>query len=131
MLHEQLRSSRPIVSPRPMDGQFIPRAMGDVSCVFRELNGELTYRRCTGDNSEGQLHESAEHLITLTDIPNDLSNGEEITELAIGYDSLCVLLRNTRRIRCRGGNAYGQLGDGTTDSRRESRFMMHAVHADD
>lgn len=132
MLHEQLKSSRPIISPKPKDGQFVPRAMGDVSCVFREVNGEITFRRCTGDNSQGQLDEDAgDRIITLTDIPTDLADGEEISELAIGYDSLCVLLKTTHRIRCRGGNAYGQLGDGTQDSRRESEFMMHSIHADD
>lgn len=118
-----------VSSERESNRTYIPRAMSNVSCLRREQTGEATEYLCAGDNSEGQLSDVDSNVTQLTPIPSDLAAGEVISELAIGFDSMCVLLRDSKRIRCRGGNGYGQLGDGTKDSRRESGFMIHKVHA--
>lgn len=106
------------------DRDFQVYANGDVTCVFEPQTNSL---QCTGDNRFGQISDSNDEFIAgLVAAPADLSSfGEAIQSLAVQYDAICVLLSDSGRAACRGGNTYGQLGDGTTVSRPYSAFVLH------
>ncbi len=87
-------------------------AAGNSSTCALLSNGTV---RCWGSNSEGQLGDGT---TTLRTSPVSVSNlGGTAVALAGGSNHICVRLSNNT-MRCWGNNANGQLGDGTTTSRR-------------
>lgn len=103
---------------------FTLNANGNVSCVITSMSQGL---RCTGENASGAIAPVATaRLTTLTPAPSDLDpDAEGISAAALGDNYLCVLLSQTKRIRCRGANLFGQLGDGTTTSRAAAAYVLH------
>lgn len=104
--------------------QFVPHAAGDTTCLVRE-KGTSWSLECAGDNQSGQFDDAPGDAESFTAVAADLSDGENISYVALSHHSLCVSLGETGRIRCRGANDYGQLGDGTTDSRTHADFVLH------
>lgn len=105
-------------------GAYDMLTRGNVTCIVQENGVQL---RCMGANDSGALAASPASLFAWTDALTDLDpDGEGIVDIALGEDHLCVRLDASQRIRCRGSNAYGQLGDGTTTSRASSAYVLHA-----
>lgn len=107
-------------------------AGGDTICAYVKSYDEPEPRfLCQGENNAGQIGDpniaSFENFQDLTDDVDP--NREGIASAVVGEDFLCVLLENSRRIRCRGNNEHGQLGDGTTTSRAYSDYVLHHVEA--
>lgn len=102
-------------------------AAGDTSCVFQYFNGDL---RCTGSNAGGAIAPATiVALYALADASWDLDpDGEGIREVVLGANHVCVRLERTKRIRCRGANDRGQLGDGTMIGRASSAYVRHIEH---
>jgi len=75
---------------------------GGVKCWGRNEYGKL------GDGTEDDRHEP-------TDVKG-LASG--VAAIATGQDHTCALT-TAGGVKCWGGNAYGELGDGTTDERSE------------
>lgn len=103
---------------------FTPYAQGESTCVVQEKDADWALL-CTGANGAGQFTDDATDLDAFTPVEDDLADGETIESLAIGYDSICASLKETGRVRCRGANDHGQLGDGTTQSRSGAGFVLH------
>lgn len=104
---------------------FVPHAAGNTTCLVY-THGDNWAFECTGDNQDGQFANSTGDVADFTAVDADLGEGESIVDIALSNHSLCVVLESTGRIRCRGNNARGQLGDGTTDSRAWADFVLHA-----
>jgi hypothetical protein len=81
-------------------------------CVITEQHNV----RCWGENGSGQLGYGHTRflggdgaLVSVGDVPI----GEPVVDVQAGNDHVCVLL-DKGRVRCWGGNKYGQLGYGHT-----------------
>jgi len=85
--------------------------------------------RCIGDNSQKQLNgQAVDRWNALASIrPSIDPDNEGIKQFALGDGFLCALLQNSQRIRCRGSNEHGQLGDGTTNPRTTSDYVLHRI----
>lgn len=110
-------------------GLYAVSASGDVTCVEQAFGGPRV--RCAGANSGGALAAAAAAMLpTLTAAPADLDpDGEGIAEVVLGRAHLCVRLAVSQRVRCRGANDAGQLGDGTTNARDVSGYVLHQTNA--
>jgi alpha-tubulin suppressor-like RCC1 family protein len=77
--------------------------------------------RCWGWNADGQLGDGSNRT---SRVPVSVSGwNRNITDVAVGWTGLCVVAEEGA-VFCRGGNSYGQLGNGTnTDA-------FEAVRAD-
>lgn len=103
-------------------------AGGDTVCAYAKSYDDPEPRfLCQGDNSNGQIGDSDTLFFdSFQDLTDDVDPDREGVKSAIvGEDFLCVLLDKTQRIRCRGNNEHGQLGDGTTTSRDWSGYVLH------
>ena len=69
--------------------------------------------RCWGYNGYGQLGDGTTNNLS-SPPSNDVLTG--VLQIAAGYGHTCVLMSDTYGVRCWGYNAYGQLGDGTTNN---------------
>lgn len=73
---------------------------------------------CQGENAQGQLgdgsRESTDWLVNVNGLV-----AEPAERIAAGSHHTCALL-TTGRVACWGSNAYGQLGDGTTEDKLEA-----------
>ncbi len=69
--------------------------------------------RCWGDNSSGQLGDGTTERRTTPVQVQGLATG--VAAISAGFDHTCALLTGGE-IKCWGSNAYGQLGDATTES---------------
>lgn len=75
--------------------------------------------RCWGGNDQGQLGDgSTTPRSGPVTVSNDAGTGPltGITAIVAGEEHSCALKSNGQ-VRCRGDNAFGALGDGTTTSR--------------
>lgn len=70
--------------------------------------------KCWGANFSGRLGDGTTVARPTPVAVSSLSSG--VASVALGYDHACALL-NTGAVKCWGGNAAGQLGDGTTTPR--------------
>ena len=85
----------------------------EFSCVLLD-NGRII---CWGRNDQGQL--GLGHTIDRSDLAF-LEDGVNYSwrqgkDISAGYDHVCALLENNG-VKCWGGNAHGQLGQGHTDN---------------
>ncbi len=77
--------------------------------------------RCWGDNSFGQLG-TGDNIASI--LPRSVaSTGGSFVEMSSQADHTCALLTDDR-VSCWGGNAAGQLGDGTTTDSNEPRLVQ-------
>ena len=74
-----------------------------VSCALTSVGGV----KCWGDfNNNGIVFR----------VPTDISSlGSEVIQVSVGCDHICALATGGG-VKCRGGNSYGQLGNGSTTS---------------
>ncbi len=95
-----------------LGGKAVALAAGnDHTCALLQ-DGSV---RCWGDNSRGQLGDNTQ---TSRNRPVQVVNlGGRAKSITAGTVHTCAVLTNGK-VRCWGDNAYGQLGDGTTISRR-------------
>lgn len=103
-------------------------AGGETVCVYAKSYDDPEPRfLCQGENNAGQIGDLGTAFFdSFQDLTDDVDpNREGIASAVVGEDFLCVLLEETQRIRCRGNNEHGQLGDGTTTSRQESDYVQH------
>lgn len=71
---------------------------------------------CWGSNSNGQLHLPMNMNYVYSPVKVDIPNGITPVSITSKYDHTC-LLSEEGAVYCWGKNDYGQLGDGTTQSR--------------
>ncbi len=83
----------------------------DHTCAVVENSGTV---QCWGRNSSGQLGNNS---TTNSPIPVGVSNLNNVTALAAGYNHTCAIVGNPGTVQCWGSNEVGQLGDGTTTNR--------------
>jgi alpha-tubulin suppressor-like RCC1 family protein len=57
------------------------------------------------------------HSSVRTRIPNLIEELPALTQIAVGYAHICVILKSDGSVWCWGGNGAGELGDGTTVER--------------
>ena len=85
------------------------------------LLGDRTVK-CWGDNTDGELGFSTTERCGGSEAfpcsirPNAVPGLADVTQVAAGRRHTCALLGDGR-VKCWGWNGYGQLGDGTTESR--------------
>lgn len=105
--------------------QYQAYARGNNSCVVSRIDDNAPRTlRCAGENNEKMLSEQSGKVKTLTAPAASLLLDQPLQDIALGVDSLCVLLKNGR-IRCHGGNAYGQLGTGGTDADTNRGYVVN------
>lgn len=77
--------------------------------------------RCWGDNESGQLGDG-----TTVDrpVPGDVTNLANLQIAVTTGEAHACALRVSGAVKCWGGNAYGQLGDGTTFDRPTPQFLF-------
>lgn len=101
-------------------------AVGGTLC-YMETNMVASKRIfCIGDNRKGKFGPTSDENYSQFKVFSYEGMGYNayyIRGLALGEESLCILVDG--RILCRGGNDYGQLGDGTTISRDVSEYVLH------
>jgi hypothetical protein len=84
----------------------------DHTCALLNTGGVV----CWGNNSHGEIGNGS-HTDALKPVAvSGLSGG--VAAVSAGYDHTCALL-NTGSVKCWGNNATGELGDGTTRSRKQ------------
>jgi hypothetical protein len=84
----------------------------DHTCALLNTGGVM----CWGNNSHGEVGNGT-HTDALKPVPvSGLSGG--VAAVSAGYDHTCALL-NSGSVKCWGNNATGELGDGTTRSRKQ------------
>ena len=71
--------------------------------------------RCWGDNSQGQLGDGTTVERTVPTLVN-LGNGRSASSITLGQTHTCSIL-DDNSVKCWGGNANGQVGDGSTSDR--------------
>lgn len=81
------------------------------TCV---LMGGANGVRCWGKNDYGQLGIGSTGEPVNTPPSSDISALTGVAQIVAGFTQTCVLLGETRGVRCWGGNDYGELGIGST-----------------
>ena len=71
--------------------------------------------RCWGQNDSGQLGLGADP--TDRDVPTLVPNLENVKSVSTSDTNTCAVVGRVGKLKCWGWNAYGQVGDGTTDPR--------------
>ena len=84
-------------------------ADGANTCVLTILHGI----RCWGGNKQGELGNGTSERQSLPVTVTGLTMG--VLEVAAGWNQTCAIMTGGR-VKCWGGNIFGQLGDGTTVS---------------
>lgn len=124
-----VRNAVVLENPSTLSGYAV-LAKGDVTCITQTSGTRL---RCTGRNAAGAIAAATTPaLFKLTSVSLDFDTAtpkEGIGDVAVGANHLCVLLQTTGRIRCRGANNVGQLGDGTVVPRAASGYVLHESEA--
>ncbi len=92
--------------------RFSSVSSGDGFSCFLSGEGGVA---CWGDNHLGALGDGTTNTSNLPVKVSGLSTG--VTAISAGGDHACALLKNGG-VKCWGYNQYGQLGDGTVESRR-------------
>jgi hypothetical protein len=117
--HDELGTGRGDSLPKskaPVDVQGLSAGVTAISagvrhsCALTSAGGV----KCWGAKYSGALGDgtTSRHFA-----PVDVSGlGSGVIAVAAGYDSACALL-GTGVVKCWGSNAFGKLGDGTTDDR--------------
>ncbi|MCW1969636.1 MAG: RCC1 repeat-containing protein [Anaerolineae bacterium] len=91
-------------------------AGSDHTCVVTEDG----IAKCWGRNHAGQLGDGTQKdRDTLQEVQG---LGSNVTQIASGGEHTCALMRDGT-VMCWGNNAYGQLGDGSTDMRTTPRLV--------
>ncbi|MFI5297082.1 MAG: RCC1 domain-containing protein [Polyangiales bacterium] len=86
-------------------------AIGDAFSCALLVDGRV---RCWGSNARQQLGDGT--MDWLRTVPGDVPGAAGALWIATGSDFACAGMRSGR-VRCWGANEFGQLGDGTTESR--------------
>jgi alpha-tubulin suppressor-like RCC1 family protein len=97
--------------------------VGRVHACARLVNKRV---RCWGTNSSGQLGDgttTTRPLAVLVRNPTGSGPLENVTQVSLAHRHTCARLTNAR-VRCWGGNTFGQLGDGTTTNRLLPRLVV-------
>jgi hypothetical protein len=91
-------------------------ALGYNHGCARQSDGKV---RCWGDNASGQLGDGSIEFSSTPVTVRQSPGGSPLTnvvDLSLGGEHSCARLSNGE-VQCWGDNAYGQLGDGTTQDR--------------
>lgn len=117
-------------SGRALRQDYTLHASASALCIEDAASGQKEIR-CIGDNTKKQLRDaSAERFDHFVEINNTFdTGGRQIRQLGLGVDTVCVLLEKTKRIRCRGSNAFGQRGDGQESGPDEANIVRHIMDA--
>jgi alpha-tubulin suppressor-like RCC1 family protein len=87
------------------------------SCGVVKSDGTV---RCWGENNAGQLgNGSTADSITPVTVLADIGSLANVKTIAMGSEHSCAVLAD-QSIKCWGGNIWGQLGDGTKQSRNKA-----------
>lgn len=115
---------------RALRNHYALHASASAVCT-EDTSGDEKHIRCMGDNTHKQLSDGlSDRLNSLTSIHSAFDPGHrKIRHFALGVDSACALLEDTKRIRCRGSNAHGQRGDGSGPL-GDSNLVRHIMDAD-
>ncbi|MDA8610547.1 putative Ig domain-containing protein, partial [Euryarchaeota archaeon] len=84
----------------------------DHSCAIKD-DGTV---RCWGEGANGRLGYGGSADKNSPTATSSLGTGRTAVDITAGGDHTCAVLDNGS-VKCWGGNAFGQLGDGTTTSR--------------
>jgi ELWxxDGT repeat protein len=84
----------------------------DHSCAIKD-DGTV---RCWGEGANGRLGYGGSADKSSPTATSSLGTGRTAVDISAGGDHTCAVLDNGS-VTCWGGNAFGQLGDGTTSSR--------------
>jgi alpha-tubulin suppressor-like RCC1 family protein len=84
----------------------------DHSCAIKD-DGTV---RCWGEGANGRLGYGGSADKSSPTATSSLGTGRTAVDISAGGDHTCAVLDNGS-VACWGGNAFGQLGDGTTSSR--------------
>ena len=102
-------------------------AGNDHACAILD-SGSLS---CWGFDAAGQLGagDTEMHATPVTVLTQEGTPLGDVADVGVGWDASCA--RSTRgEVWCWGGNASGQLGDGTSEARTRAVRVPLAAHAD-
>ena len=112
--------------PIDPEGGIVQMALGNHHTCVRTIKGAVL---CWGLNASGQLGRG--NTENLGDEPSEVAGGpqpilREAAKISSGYAHTCALKVNGTVV-CWGHNAFGQLGVGDTDDRRDERGEAFAI----
>ncbi len=102
------------LTPAPVPGLLGVAQVGLGENIACALMNDATVQ-CWGANNYGQLGSGANTNVNAAR-PQAVPGLAQVSQLSVGDNFACVLIAGGT-VRCWGYNAYGQLGDGTRDSR--------------
>jgi alpha-tubulin suppressor-like RCC1 family protein len=117
--------ANPVTVPTPVVGghRFVSIDTDDTNRSFKNTCALTTAGDawCWGINNLGQLGATSTEVCPFTGFacsssPVPVSGGIQFSQIAVGGDHVCGLA-TTGAVYCWGGNAFGQLGDGTVTNR--------------
>ncbi len=107
-------SAGPVPNPAKVGGEFADYKFIALSAGLEHSCGLVVGGTpyCWGSNAKKQIAPSGTTFVSPVDVDGD-ANPFEYVSVAAGNDHTCIV-RKEGQIRCWGGNAYGQLGNGST-----------------